>query len=98
MTGRALSPEFIATTDQLLSFLIAGGKGDGVGVRLRADDEQVAVWRGQNREHFERVIYPLTDVAGKRLQLELFDRETDGWGHIMLDHVILLRRQPKEHE
>ena len=98
VTGRALSPEFIATTDQLLSLLIAGGKGEGVGVRLLADDEQVAVWRGQNTEHFERVIYPLTDVAGKRLQLELFDRETGGWGHIMLDHVILLRRQPKEHE
>ena len=32
-------------------------------------------------------VYPL---AGKTLQLELFDSEVGGWGHIMLDHVLLM--------
>ena len=43
-------------------------------------------WRGRNTKHFELVVRPLTDVAAT----ELFDWETGAWGHIMLDHVILL--------
>ena len=92
-TGSAVSPEFIAEADQYLAFLIAGGMGDGVGARLLSDGEEVAVWRGKNdldAEQFRPVIYPLADLAGKTLQIQLFDNETDGWGHIMLDHVVIL--------
>ena len=90
LTGGAVSPEFAAEADQYLAFLIAGGMGDGVGVRLLSGGEEVAVWRGQNTEHFRQVIYPLAEHDGKTLQLQLFDNETGGWGHIMLDHVIIL--------
>ena len=89
-TGTARSPEFTGTDDQLLIFLIAGGMGDGVGVRLLADGTEVKVWRGRDTEHFELVIHPLVDIAGKRLSLEIFDHETGGWGHVMLDHVLLV--------
>ncbi len=95
-TGRALSPEFTAVHGQYLTFLIAGGKGGGVGLRLLADGDETAVWRGWNTERFERVVHSLADVAGKRLQLELFDDETGGWGHIMLDQVMLVRQQSEE--
>ena len=90
--GRALSSEFTVRADQHLAFLIAGGRGDGVGLRLLADGEEAAVWRGENTERFKWVIHPLAEVAGQRLQLELFDDETGGWGHIMLDQVMLVRR------
>ena len=90
-TGSAASPKFVAETDQYLAFLIAGGKGDGVGARLLSDGEAVAVWRGQNSELFRQVVYPLADLSGKTLQLQLFDNETGGWGHIMLDQVLILR-------
>ncbi len=96
-TGRALSPEFIAQDNQVLAFRIAGGAGEGVGVRLLADSEEAAVWRGQDSEHFRLVVHELTDHAGKLLQLELFDNELGGWGHIMLDHVILTQREAPEH-
>ncbi len=98
-TGKALSPEFSARADQYLAFLIAGGSGHDVGLRLLADGEQVAVWRGQNSARFALIVYPLADVADKRLrldkhlQLELFDDSLDNWGHIMLDHVMLMRRE-----
>ena len=92
-TGRVLSPAFTTNPGQYLTFLIAGGGGDGVGVRLLAGGAEAAVWRGENSERFKQVVYPLAEVAGLRLQLELFDRETGGWGHIMLDHVMLARRQ-----
>ena len=90
-TGSATSPKFVVEADRYLAFLIAGGKGDGVGVRLLSDGEEAAVWRGQNTEQFMPIIYPLADVAGKTLQLQLFDNESGAWGHIMLDHVVILR-------
>ena len=94
-SGTALSPVFVAEAGQHLLFLIAGGAGHGVGARLLADGEEVAVWRGENSERFAWVAYPLSEVAGKGLQLELFDNETDDWqwDHIMLDHVVLARQR-----
>ena len=89
--GRALSPPFTATADALLVFRIAGGNAQGVGLRLLADGEQVAVWRGFRSETFNRVEKPLAEFAGKRLQLALFDHETGAWGHIMLNHVLIVR-------
>ena len=90
-TGSAISPKFVAEADQYLAFRIAGGNGDGVGLRLLNAGDEVAVWRGQNTEEFTPVIYSLADVAGTTLCLELFDKESGSWGHIMLDHVIIQR-------
>ena len=89
-TGSATSPKFAAESGEYLAFLIAGGEGDGVGVRLLSDGDEVAVWRGQNTEWFKPVIYSLAEHTGETLQLQLFDNESGGWGHIMLDHVIIL--------
>ena len=90
-TGSATSPKFVAEADEYLAFLIAGGGGDGVGVRLLVDGAEVSVWRGQNTERFRTVIHSLSNFAGKTLQLQLFDNESGGWGHIMLDHIVILR-------
>ena len=57
-------------------------------MRLLADGEPAAVWRGADSERFRTVIWPLDEVAVKRLRLELFDHEVGGWGHVMLDHVL----------
>ena len=77
-TGRAYSPTFVARDNQLLMFLIAGERNDFVGMRLLADGEEIAVWRSDNWTVFEMVIYPLREVAGKELQLEIFSNEI--WG------------------
>ncbi len=87
--GTALSPEFTATADDYLSFLIAGGERSNVGLRLLADGREVSVWRGPGGDWFQFVVHPLGYVAGKTLQLELFDRDTNDLGHVMLDHVML---------
>ena len=99
-TGRVWSPEFTARADQHLAFLIAGGAGAGVGLRLLADGVEAAVWRGKGWLHhwkFSLVVHSLVDVAGKTLQLELFDNESGSKDlvliphYIMLDHVMLVR-------
>ena len=91
VTGTARSPAFTTADGSLLTFLIAGGSGDGVGVRLLADGAEVNVWRGRATEHFEEVGYLLSGLEGQTLQLELFDAEVGGWGHVMLDHVRLVQ-------
>ena len=91
VTGTARSPAFTNADGSLLTFLIAGGDGDGVGVRLLADGAEVAVWRGRDTEHFKEVGYLLAGLAGQTLHLELFDAEVGGWGHVMLDHVRLVQ-------
>ena len=95
-TGVARSPEFTAPEDAMLTFLIAGGSEGNVGVRLVADGVEVGLWRGNGTsplhisEHFRLIVHPLAGLAGKTLQLEMFDSELGAWGHIMLDHVLLL--------
>ena len=89
-TGRARSPAFTATADQFLAFLIAGDDVERVGLRLLADGEEAAAWRGVDPEMFELVVHPLAHVAGKSLQLELFDHSLGEQGHVMLDHVMLV--------
>ena len=89
--GSARSPQFTAGPDDALAFLLAGGESERVGLRLLADGREVQVWRGEDDIFFNPVVYRLGAVAGKTLQLELFDDEVGPWGHIMLDHVTLVR-------
>ncbi len=64
-----------------------------MGVRLLADGVETSVWHGRDTERFTATVHPLFDVAGKTLQLELFDSESDVWNHVMLDYVMLARRE-----
>ena len=60
-------------------------------MRLLVDGHEVADWRGENTEAFEVVLYPLRDVAGRKLQLEIFNGEIGTDARLMLDHVMLMR-------
>lgn len=92
-TGRATSPTFTARDDQYLMFLIAGVPDDLVGMRLLADGREVAMWRGDNWHHFNLVIFPLHQFAGQQLQLEIFNHEVGDRPRLMLDHVMLVRKE-----
>ncbi|MCY3748528.1 MAG: hypothetical protein OXG64_04450 [Chloroflexi bacterium] len=92
-TGRAVSPAFSARADQYLVFLLAGAPEGNVEVRLRAGGDVVAAWRGANPDAFEMIVHPLRDVAGQPLELEVFNGETGGEARLMLDHVMLMRRE-----
>jgi len=91
--GHVRSPAFTATSDQYLAFLIAGESHDQVGLRLLAEGAEIAVWRGDDREAFELVLYPLQKVAGQELQLEIFNHEIGDRPRLMLDHVMLVRQE-----
>ena len=97
-TGKARSPEFTAADDHHLAFLVGGGSGSNVGVRLLADGKEIAVWHSSGEQFFQQsttveplklIVHPLAEVAGQPLQLELYDNDPEG--HIMLDHVLLIQ-------
>ena len=88
-TGKVRSPTFTAQPEHILALLVGGSDEANVGVRLLADGQEVTIWRGKGNEHFQLIVHPLAEVAGQSLQLELFD--DDPAGHIMLDHVLLVR-------
>ena len=92
-TGQAHSPTFTARSDQYLAFLVAGEPNDNVGMRLLVDGEEAAVWRGKNTVAFDLIVYPLKDVAGKQLQLEIFNDEIGDKPRLMVDHIILIRTE-----
>ena len=48
--------------------------------------------RSTDRPSTLSIVYPLAEVAGKTLQLELFDDEIEPWVLVSLDHVTLVRQ------
>ncbi len=86
-TGTARSPTFTAADSHHLAMRVSGG-GTNAGVRLLANGQEVVVWRGRSI-HLTLIVYSLAAVAGQSLQLELYDNDPEG--HIMLDHVLLVR-------
>ena len=65
-TGTARSPAFTANRQRFLAFLIAGGSGNAVDLRLLADGEEAALWRSFSSTKFPLVVAPLAHVAGSR--------------------------------
>ena len=61
-------------------------------MKLLADGVEAESWggvRAPSRTWFRTVVRPLSDVAGKSLQLVLFDVGIRNF--VMLDHVMLMR-------
>ena len=91
-TGAARSPEFTASPDDHLSFLLGGGASEDMGVRLLANGVEARTWHARGDLTLRPIVYPLAEVAGQTLQLELFDSDVEFWGYVSLDRVTLVRQ------
>jgi non-lysosomal glucosylceramidase len=86
-TGRLLSKPFKLTLPYL-RFLIGGGnKPNTTCVYLRVDGQVVDFATGQNDEILRPVAWNVTNYLGKEAQFEILDKDTGGWGHIMIDAI-----------
>jgi len=87
--GTLRSPEFEITHDHL-SFLIGGGNHAGkTCLNLLVDGRVVRAATGDNSEHLTWKSWDVRELRGKRATLEIVDRQSGGWGHINVDHIIL---------
>ena len=91
--GSIVSPEFTIDRD-FLDFEIAGGNhpepGPGQTVaNLIVDGQVVRTATGNDSGTLNWRAWDVKDLAGKRAHIEIVDRATGGWGHVLADHFVL---------
>jgi fructan beta-fructosidase len=91
--GSIVSPEFTIDRD-FLDFEIAGGNhpepGPGQTVaNLIVDGQVVRTATGNDSGTLNWKAWDVKDLAGKRAHIEIVDRATGGWGHVLADHFVL---------
>ncbi|MFI9213709.1 GH32 C-terminal domain-containing protein [Streptomyces sp. NPDC053253] len=92
-TGTLTSPEFTITAKHL-NLLVGGGNHPSgadapTAVRLIVDGKTVRSATGADSESLNWVSWDLGDLAGRTARIEVVDQNTGGWGHILLDQVML---------
>ena len=87
--GLLTSPTF--TVDRKhLSFLVGGGNQPGkLAVNLRVDGKEVRTATGDDSERLTWRSWNVEEFRGKTAQLEVVDRASGGWGHLIADHFLL---------
>jgi hypothetical protein len=85
--GRLASPEFLVDGDAITLQVGGGFNAQGLNVALVVDGKVVRRATGCNSDALGRRVWNVADLRGKRGRLEIVDRETGGWGHIMVDTV-----------
>ena len=87
-TGTLTSPEFTLSRDHL-SFLIGGGElPDQVGIELLVGGKRKRVATGSDSETLGWHSWDVRDLRGEAARLRIFDRATDGWGHVLVDQLV----------
>lgn len=86
-TGRALSRPF-KITKRFVHFLIGGGHHPGrCCLNLLVDGKVVRTATGRNSEQLLPERWDVSEFLGKEAVLEILDRETGAWGHLLVDHI-----------
>ena len=88
-TGKLVSPAFTIDADYI-NLLIGGGKHpNGTAVNLVVDNQVVQTATGNNSESLEWKSLGTKDLKGQKAKIEIVDNETGGWGHILVDQIML---------
>ena len=87
-TGTLTSPEF-AVTKKFVHFLIGGGDHAGkTCLDLQVDGKVVRSATGERSEELKWKTFDVSQWVGQKAKLQIVDRETEGWGHINVDHIV----------
>jgi fructan beta-fructosidase len=92
-TGTLTSPP-LTVQRKYVNFLIGGGKHPGeTCINLLVDGKVVRTATGPNdrpggSEQLDWHTWDVSDLAGKKVVIEIVDRHSGGWGHINIDHIV----------
>ena len=89
-TGTLTSPEFTIERD-FVAFLIGGGGFEGkTAVNLLVDDQVVRTATGikEGSEELRPAAWDVKEFRGKQARIRIVDDAKDGWGHVLVDHVV----------
>ena len=89
--GRVELPKF-KLSGEPIHFLIAGGQDcERVYLSLEVEGVQRAKRCGKRDERFRHEAIQTSEWAGQTGQLVIVDQSTQGWGHIMVDEIVMER-------
>jgi len=87
--GKLLSPEF-KINGKFIQFLLGGGNHpDQTCINLVVDGKKVRTATGKNTEHLKWTTWDIAEFKGKPAQIEIVDQATGGWGHILVDQIVM---------
>ena len=85
--GKATSRPFTIAR-RFIHLMVGGGNHPGeTCVNLVVDGAILESATGENREQLRTVTWDVTAHAGKQAHIEIADRHTGGWGHILVDRI-----------
>jgi fructan beta-fructosidase len=90
--GTITSPQFTISRKHI-NLLVGGGNhpwtaADPTAVNLLVDGEVVKTATGANNEALNWVNWDVAAYAGKQATIQIADRNSGGWGHINVDHIV----------
>jgi len=92
-TGTLTSPAF-EIKRKYINFLIGGGKYPGeTCINLLVDGKVARTATGPNEkpggsEELDWHCWDVSELLGRKAQIQIVDKRTGGWGHINIDHII----------
>ncbi|MEK6258820.1 MAG: glycoside hydrolase family 32 protein [Planctomycetota bacterium] len=92
-TGTLTSPEFTLQR-KFVCFLIGGGQHEGkTCINLLVAGKVARTATGTNdkpggSERLDWHSWDVSDLAGKKVRLQIVDAATGGWGHVNVDHIL----------
>ncbi len=86
--GTLTSPPFKITAKHL-NFLIGGGAHEQTRVDLLVEGRVVRTASGRERERLAWHSWDVSELIGRKAEIQVVDKHSGGWGHISLDHVLL---------
>ncbi|MGQ9589666.1 MAG: GH116 family glycosyl-hydrolase [Planctomycetota bacterium] len=93
--GRLVSRPF-RIERRAIGFLVGGGGHEGrTCVNLLVDGKVVRTKTGRNLELLEPASWDVSDLRGKEARIEILDRESGGWGHVSVDHIVFSDEDPR---
>ncbi len=88
-TGSLKSPKFTVSSHYMHA-LVGGGRHPGnAELRLLVDGDVVQTATGQNSEVLKWSTWDVSAYQGKSAQVQIVDDVTGGWGHIMVDQIVM---------
>jgi len=97
-TGTLTSPMF-EIKRKYINFLIGGGKNPGLAcINLLVDGKVARTATGPNdkpggSEELAWNSWDVSELLGSKAQIQIIDKQTGGWGHINVDHIIQSNRK-----
>lgn len=92
-TGTVTSPPFKIDRNYL-TLLIGGGSNGNTALQVIVDGKVVASRSGMNDEELTPAVVDMSEYVGKTALIRIVDHNSGGWGHILVDHIVMTDTKP----